>query len=515
MPSAKTKLTPKPPVVTIMGHVDHGKTTLLDYIRHTNVTAREAGGITQHIGAYQISHKDQPITFIDTPGHAAFSKMRARGAAVTDIIILVVAADDGVKPQTKESIRHIKNSGVPVIVAINKVDLKTSSPEMVKAQLYEEDIKVEGYDGSVPVVEISAKDGKNVDQLLDTITALAEIEEISTDPSAPAQGVVIESSLEKNQGPTATILVTAGEFHRGDELVSPNHPEVSGKAKRFLSDTRKPLTTVTVSTPAELLGLKDVPPVGTIFTTPEHLEAVTKLIADKTPPAKPDQPETPAAPEEPAAEPTSDSATETSPEESTDTPDQEPVSIKMILLADNAGSLEAIKQNLTDEIELIHSATGQVTESDVMMAQTTGAVIVAFNVKLNPSAKKLAEIERVPVNSYTIIYKLLEDFQDRILKLLEPTIDEEVLGIAEAKALFNIRGTAIIGCQVKSGQVAIDQKIHWKRGDKIISDARIVSLKQGKVDVKSVDAGTECGIVIKPALDVKAGDTLQAFRKNE
>ncbi len=483
----------KPPVVTIMGHVDHGKTTLLDHIRHTNLTASEAGGITQAIGAYQITHRDQPITFIDTPGHAAFSKMRARGAAVTDIVVLVVAADDGVMPQTKESIRHIKESGVPVIVAINKIDVKGAVPEMAKAQLVEEGINVEGYGGNTPVVEISAIKGTNIDKLLDTILALAEIEELTSDPNAPLEAVVIESQMRKNLGPVATLLVSQGTLKLRDELVSLQTPPVTGKARRLSDSAGRPVNQAGPSTPVEVLGLSDVPSAGSLFTTPDNLQHIQTTTNSQA--VEADIPSsTPIAPAAFSEEET-------------------PASIQIILNADTRGSLEAIRQNLADEVQFIKTGTGPVTESDVLLAQTTDAVIIAFNVPVARSAKKLADIERVPIHSYTIIYKLLEDFEQQVLKLLEPTIDEQELGKAKVIQTFQMKGDIIAGCRVTSGALSLNDKLHLLRGKKIITDVRLTSLKQGKVDVNRVEAVTECGLITKPQIQFKPDDELIAFTK--
>lgn len=508
---------PKPPVVTIMGHVDHGKTTLLDYIRKSNLTSKEIGGITQSIGAYQITHQGKPITFIDTPGHAAFSQMRARGAAVTDIIILVVAADDGVKPQTKESIKYIQAAGVPVIVAINKIDLKTAVPEMAKAQLVEAGINVEGYGGNTPVVEISATKGTQVDKLLDTVLVLAELEEIGIDPASPLQIVVIESNLHKNLGPVASVLVKAGTLKLGQMLASVLlDPPITGKVKRLLLDTGKPTDLAGPATPVRLLGLKSVPPAGTVFTTTDQVAEVTGQISDyvrelQAPTSQVAQSEVPTP--EPEVETKTDA-------ESTETASPAPVeeseakpSIKIILKADTRGSLEAVKGNLSNEINIISSGTGEVNESDILMAQTTDAVVIAFHTPISTSARKLAKVEKVPVHRYDIIYKLLEEFESQVLKLLEPTIDEEELGRAKIQAIFEIKDNLIAGCKVNSGKLPLRAAVHLKRGDKIITDSKISSLKQGKVDVTEIKAGEECGVILNPRLKVAEGDVLIAFKK--
>lgn len=490
---ASQSLVPKPPVVTIMGHVDHGKTTLLDYIRHSRIAAREAGGITQQIGAYQIDHQGKPITFIDTPGHAAFSKMRAHGASITDIVVLVVAADDGVKPQTKEAIRLIKTGKIPVVVAINKIDLKNAVPEMAKAQLAEEGLAVEGYGGDVPVVEISAQEGLHVDKLLETILVLAELEELTTDPQASLEAVVIESGLKRNQGATASFLITAGQLKQGDEIASVGlTPRVEGKVKRLLADTGEIVDQVGPSQAVEVLGLKEVPPAGTLFTHPQTVAELEEKVVNRQHQAAADKV---AAAKKAAAE------------------DEVKQEIKIVLIGDTQGSLEAIAQNVSDEVTIIHAATGDVSESDVLMAHNTKSIIVAFNVKVTSSAQRLAEIEKVKILSYKIIYKLLEEFEQQVLHLLEPTIDEVETGIAKVKAIFNIRGENIAGCVVTKGALTLNDRVHLKRNDQIVADARIVSLKQGKVDVKKVEVDTECGLVLKPQLDLQENDYLQAYKK--
>lgn len=507
---ANQSLLVKPPVVAIMGHVDHGKTTLLDKIRHTKVTESEHGGITQHIGAYQIDRNGGKITFIDTPGHAAFSKMRQHGAMVTDIAILVVAADDGVKPQTKESIRHIKTAGVPVIVAINKMDVRGASPEMVKAQLVEDGINVEGYGGSVPVVEISARDGVGIDKLLDTVLILAELEEFKADPNAPLEAVVIESEMKKNQGPTASVIVKNGTLKAASKLSIVSGEHFAGTARRLISDSGHTLSEATPSTPVQIIGLKTVPPVGTILTTQENgfVAPVIKTIEEPIVAVE----DTPTLPEFEKIESPTDTTlpVSESPEES-----KEKISIKIILKSDTLGTLDAIAQNLGSEVTLLDKSVGDVTDSDVLMAESTGAAIIAFNVRIPSSVKKLAIANQIPIRSYNIIYKLLEDFEKQVLKLLEPTIDEEQLGVAIVRATFTIRDQTVAGCAIDSGAVTINSRVHLKRDKKIITDATVISLKQGKEDVKIAKAGTECGIVLKPRLDIKVGDKIISYKKIE
>lgn len=468
----------RPPVVTIMGHVDHGKTTLLDYIRHTRVAAGEAGGITQHIGAYQAEFQGKLITFIDTPGHAAFSKMRSRGAAATDIVVLVVAADDGVKPQTVESIQHIKKAGVPFIVAINKMDAMGASPDMVKAQLTEHEVYVQGYGGDIDVLELSAKSGQGVDVLLETLATMGELLELQADPEAPLEALVIESSRDKARGSIATLLVRQGTLRLRTPLFAEG---VEGTARTLTDAAGRQLSEALPGTPVEVTGFKDVPPVGARVLD----EAVeTQRLPDEVGPTQllgftDDQPK-----------------------------------LKLILKTDVLGSLEAIKQSLPqDNLELIGEGVGDVNESDVLLAEATGAMIVAFQVKAPGAVKKLADRSGIIVKNYRIIYELLDELQLRILRLIEPDLDERELGSANVLQIFNIRGTVILGCTVSSGRIRKGETLHLKRGEKVLADAKAISLKQGKTDVDMVETGTEFGLVLDKSPALQVGDTVVAFEK--
>lgn len=468
----------RPPIVTIMGHVDHGKTTLLDYIRQTRVQAGEFGGITQHIGAYQAEYQGKTITFIDTPGHAAFSKMRSRGADVTDLIILVVAADDGVKPQTVESIQHIKRAQVPYIVAINKMDAPGASADMVKAQLTEHEVFVTGYGGDTEAVEVSAKTGQGVDNLLETLVTMGELLELKGDPEAPLDGVIIESSRDKFLGSIATVLVRNGTLHTKDQFWA---DEVACQVRTMSDAAGQKVESAGPAVPVQVTGFEDVPAVGSVATL--------------LPPE--DRQET-------ASGPSLSSLLSQLEDQS---------KLKLILKADVAGTLEAIRQNIPAEnVEFIAAGVGDVTESDVTLAETSGATIVAFQVKVPGAIKKLALRSGVKVQPYRIIYELLEDVQERILRLLEPALNEETLAQAEVRQLFNIRGEQILGCKVTSGILRRGQTIHLQRGEKTVADGSISSLKQGKIDVESVEAELECGVVLSKPLAVEAGDFLLAFR---
>ncbi len=502
----------RPAVVTIMGHVDHGKTTLLDYIRKTKVQAGEAGGITQHIGAYQIDFKKTGITFIDTPGHAAFNKMRERGAQITDIVVLVVAANDGVKPQTIESIRHIKNSNVSVIVAINKTDLKDVYPDVVKGQLAEHGILVQGFGGDVEAVNISAKTGKGVDSLLETISITAELLELEADPVAPLEAVVIESTKDQHRGPVATVIVQQGTLSVRQDVVA---DDIFGRVRSLQDETGKKLKSVGPGSPAEIIGLKDVPPVGSSIRDAAvdyaHLNQSRDDVKEDETKEKDDS---------------SDSSLETSSTEETVASDEEFMDLdfdalfesekpklKLIIKADVEGTLEAIMQNLDDEsVELIDYGVGEVTEGDVEYAQTSGATILAFHTTVKRRVKNMAKQFKVKIKEYDIIYKLIEDLQKQMLKLLDASIDEVVTGEAEILEIFEMKGMKIAGCRVKTGQIKKTDKLHLKRNDEVIADPVIGSMMHGKEEITEVTAKSEFGMTFKnKKLDFRTGDFLVAY----
>ncbi len=477
-----TAPTHKQPVVVILGHVDHGKTTLLDYIRHSNLQRREHGGITQSIGAYQIEFQAKKITFIDTPGHAAFTKMRSQGAKAADLAILLVAANDGVKPQTIESISHLKQAKIPFLVAINKIDLPGASADMVKAQLTEHQVFVEGYGGNVPVVEISAKTGQGVDNLLENLLLLAELEELPYQPQKPLQAVIIESAKDPRKGVLASAIVQAGTLKLQDLIYTPS---AEGKVRALFDENNRPRRQVLPGEPIQILGFKTLPQVGEIIQSQPYGDS----------PSSTSQPIVPQLPSSAVS--------------------QENQSLKLILAADTLGSLEAIKASLPEEIELIQTNTGHITESDVLLAATTKALILGFNVKVANSVKKLAETEKVTIKTYQIIYELLEFIEQKVLKILEPTIDEDILGEAQVLKVFDFRDKKIAGCRVISGKLNLHQTIHLKRGDDLLADAKIISLKIGKEDVKKVPAGSECGLLLKPQLDIQEKDIIIAYNKKD
>lgn len=484
--------TKRPPIVTIMGHVDHGKTTLLDALRESKVVEGEAGGITQHIGAYQIKHQDQNITFIDTPGHAAFSQMRARGSKITDIIVLVVAANDGVKPQTIESIRHIKAADVPVIVAINKTDLPGSSPDMVKAQLTEHEIFCEGYGGQVPAVNISAIKRENLDELLETITLVADLNELTADPNSDLKAVIIETHQDKSRGHLATVIIQDGALNVSDTVY---FNKESVKVRALTDEAGQPISQAVPGQPVVVMGFKSAPKVGGVLTkTPQDPPQATQALPDS-----------------------SEVQDEDADTEVSDPESESPITqtLNLVLKADTQGSLEAIQNNLTEEVNILKIGSGRISTSDVMLANSTDSLIIGFNTSPTTAAKKLALVEKVPIRTYTIIYELLEYLEKRVLKLIEPTIDEEELGLAKVLQIFNIRGETIAGCKVTSGEITKQHLVRVTRGEETIVDTKIKSLKREKEDVDSVKKGNECGIVFAKSVDIKEGDVIKSYRIKE
>ncbi len=466
----------RPPIIAILGHVDHGKTTLLDYIRSSHVAAKEAGGITQSIGAYQASFKDHVLTFIDTPGHAAFAKMRSRGANVADIAVLVVAADDGVMPQTAESIKYIQAAKIPFVVAINKTDKPQANPELPKAQLTEHQVFVEGYGGNTPFVLISGKTGAGVDQLLETILLLSELEELKNNENSPLVAPIIESKLDMKRGVLVSAIVKEGTLKTSDTVYVGG---VATKIRSIISYAGSQIPTATPGTPVQLLGFNTAPLVGQIITD-------QPIIADAT-------------------EASASGIAEVTPM---------PINrLKLIVRADSLGSLEALKGSFTDEIQVIESGTGDVSESDVLLARTTGSLILAFAVRIPSSVAKLAELEGVVIKSYKIIYELLEYIEKKILRLMEPTIDEDQLGKGVIIKVFDINGDHIGGTRVDSGKLSVGDTVHIKRGTDVNKEARIKNIRTGKTELKEIEAGKECGILFSPNLDIREKDVIIAYKK--
>lgn len=496
------EMTVKPPVVTVMGHVDHGKTSLLDAIRQTNVTAGESGGITQHIGAYQVERNGKPITFIDTPGHAAFSQMRSRGASVTNIVILVVAADDGVMPQTKEAIAHAKAAEAPMIVALNKIDAPGSQPDRVKDQLARENVLVEGYGGDVPIVETSAIQGQGIDELLEMVLLVADLQELKPELDVPAEAVVIESHQDAKRGPLATLLVQKGILKIGDVIVTGS---VMGKIRAMTSDTGAPIRQAGPSTPVEILGLRSVAVVGSIVeVVPSEKEAlaITREREEEQ--------------ERQADEAKAATVTDLSQLFDNTGSRRE---LKLIIKADTQGSLEAIVESIKlieseegDVPKFIYSGTGNVSESDVLLAATSGSLLLAFRVKIDPAAQNAVNQEKVMVQQYDIIYQLLEDIED-VLAGGIPEKEVPIKGRAEVLQTFELpSGDIVAGCRVTDGMMRKGWNVKVTRGDEVVvEEAAISEIRHGRDKVNESKKNTECGILIKPGFEFRQGDVIEAL----
>lgn len=493
-------LVPRPPVVTIMGHVDHGKTSLLDYIRKSNVTGGEAGGITQHIGAYTVSLKGNPITFLDTPGHEAFTSMRARGAQVTDIAILVVAADDGVMPQTLEAISHAKQANVPIIVAMNKMDRAGANPDRVLSQLAENGVTPEEWGGDTPVVRVSAKTGMGVEDLLEQILVRAEVEELRANPDRNARGTIIEAKLDKGLGKIATILVQTGTLHVGDNVVAGT---CTGKIRAMIDDKGRKVKKAGPSIPVSVTGWDDVPEAGDRIDVVADEKFARELAEERKLKL-------------------ASSQTESTSVSLNDLFDRiskgELKSVKLIIKADVQGSVEAVKQSLAKlgneevNIDIIHAAVGGIKESDVLLAETSGAIIIGFNVRPDSNAKQLAAQKKIDIRFYNIIYNAIEDIEKAVKGMLDPKFREVVLGSAEVRELFKISGVGTIaGCHVVDGKVVRGAQARLIRNGKVEYTGEIASLRHGKDDVKEMAKNFDCGIMLSNFQDVKVDDVIEAF----
>ena len=493
-------LVPRPPVVTIMGHVDHGKTSLLDYIRKSNVTGGEAGGITQHIGAYSVSLKGNPITFLDTPGHEAFTSMRARGAQVTDIAILVVAADDGVMPQTLEAISHAKQANVPIIVAMNKMDRAGANPDRVLSQLAENGVTPEEWGGDTPVVRVSAKTGMGVDDLLEQILVRAEVEELRANPDRNARGTIIEAKLDKGLGKIATILVQTGTLHVGDNVVAGT---CTGKIRAMIDDKGRKVKKAGPSMPVSVTGWDDVPEAGDRIDVVADEKFARELAEERKLKL-------------------ASSQTESTSVSLNDLFDRiskgELKSVKLIIKADVQGSVEAVKQSLAKlgneevNIDIIHAAGGGIKESDGLLAETSGAIIIGFNVRPDSNAKHHAAQKKIDIRFYNIIYNAIEDIEKAVKGMLDPKFREVVLGSAEVRELFKISGVGTIaGCHVVDGKVVRGAQARLIRNGKVEYTGEIASLRHGKDDVKEMAKNFDCGIMLSNFQDVKVADVIEAF----
>jgi len=494
-------LKPRPPVVTVMGHVDHGKTTLLDAIRETRVAAQEAGGITQHIGASQIEKDGKTIIFLDTPGHEAFTALRARGASVTDIVILVVAADDGVMPQTVEAIDHAKAAGVPIIVAVNKIDKPEANPERVKQQLAEYGLIPEEWGGDTIFVNVSARNRIGIDQLLEMVLLVAEMQELKADYDSPAIGVIIEAKLDKRRGPVATVIVQKGTLRVGDVIVAGG---TWGKVRAMFDSLGKSIKEATPSIPVEVIGFEEVPIAGDILKVVDD-EKQAREIAEKE--------------KELLKEKEDITSPKVSLEKLFDKIKKGEVKeLNIIVKADVQGSLEALKQAIekcsNDQvlIRIIHGGVGAISESDILLASASNAIVIGFNVRPDSNARKLAEKENIDIRTYRIIYDLIDDLQAAMKGMLEPEYKEVILGHAQVRALFKVPNVGIVaGCYVVDGKITRNANIRVIRNGVVIYEGKISSLKRFKDDVKEVASGYECGIAIEKFNDIKEDDILEAF----
>lgn len=497
------KRVPRPPVITVMGHVDHGKTSLLDAIRKSNVTSREAGGITQHIGAYMVNYQGKKIVFLDTPGHEAFTAMRARGAQVTDVAILVVAADDGVMPQTVEAINHAKAAKVPIIVAINKMDRPGANPDHVKQQLAELELIPEDWGGDTIMVPVSAHQKTGISELLEMILLVAEMQELKANPNLPAHGTIIEAQLDKGRGPVATVLVQRGTLSVGDTIIAGT---AYGKVRAMINDRGEKVKKALPSTPVEVLGLNEVPMAGDILDSTD--EKTARSVAEKR-----------------LAKRRSEEMQQTAKVSLDDIfqriQEGELKELNIVVKADVQGTIEALKASLTkiknDEVKVVvvHSGVGSITESDVMLASAANALIIGFNVRPDANARKAAETEKVDVRTYRVIYDAINDVEAAIKGMLAPKFKEVIQGRVEVRQLITISKLLIAGCYVLEGKVTNSSKVRVVRDGIVVHEGEIDSLRRFKDDVKEVVAGFECGITLDKFRDLKEGDIFEVYSMEE
>src|SRR5215218_1209814 len=493
-------LVEKPPVVTVMGHVDHGKTSLLDRIRSANVQSGEAGGITQHIGAYQVESGGKRITFIDTPGHEAFTEMRARGAKVTDIVVLVVAADDGVMPQTQEAIEHARAAGVPIVVAINKIDVPNANQDRVMGELVERDLTPESWGGETVTVPVSAKTGEGLDELLENILVVAELEDLKANPNAPASGYAIEGERDPGRGPVATLLLSRGTLHKGDVVLAGT---AYGRVRAMLDYTGSRIKDAGPGDPAEILGLSGVPEAGTRFEVVDH-ERIARDRAQQAEAALRRQ------------ELAEQGGTRRTLEELLGASGMQ--DLNLVVKADVAGSVEALKEALarlsTEEVRvnIVRSGVGALTDSDVMLASASDGILLGFNVRPTNTAKQVAEQEGVEIRTYDVIYKALEEIEAAMRGMLAPETLENETATAEVRQIFRVPGVGTVaGCYVTSGEISRNNRVRVVRDGTVAYEGTIGSLKRFKDDVRSVREGFECGVGIENFNDVKEGDVLEFF----
>ena len=494
-------LVSRPPVVTMLGHVDHGKTSLLDAIRQTNVAGGEEGGITQHIGAYQIQHGNRKITFLDTPGHSAFTSMRARGAQGADIVVLVVAADDGVMPQTREAASHAKAARVPIIVALNKMDLPSANPELAKRQLSEIELVPDEWDGDTIIVPVSAKEKTGLDDLMEAILLVSDNKNIKANPKGDVFGTVVEAEVDKFRGVMATLLLQNGTINVGDTILA---GKAHGRIKAMFDFHGNRIESADPSTPIAVMGLNDVPQAGDIFRVVESEKEARAIVDDLE-----------------SQEETLTRAPKTTLEDLfAKLQAGEEQELRLIVKADVQGSLEPIVNSIEEiadkqpdvSINILHQETGEITENDVMLATASDAIVIGFAVDADNAAQRLAETEGISIRLYTIIYRLIEDIEKALKGLLEPEMVEKTIGKAKVLATFKVsRFKVAAGCRVVDGEIRRNAKIRVKRNDEIIFDGEIGSLKRGKEDVREVREGFECGIALKKFHEFKEGDMLECY----
>lgn len=492
---------PRPPIVTILGHVDHGKTSLLDYIRKANVVSKEHGGITQHIGAYQVKLPSGVITFLDTPGHAAFTAMRARGAQVTDIAILVVAADDGIMPQTKEAISHAKNADVPIIVAANKIDKPDSNIDRIYQQLTQEELVPESYGGQIAVMPVSAHTGEGIPELLEQILLQAEVMELKADPKGKFEGVVVEAQLEKGRGPVATVLVEEGTLKVGDVIIA---GQTWGKIKAMTDHTGAQIKEAVPAMPVEILGLNEVPGAGD-RCQPATNEKEAREITDRR--------------IQKAKDETIGSKRKVTLRDLRRQMDEEDIKdLNLIVKGDVQGSVEAVRgllekiENEEVRVKILHSAVGNITESDILLASASNAICVGFNVKPEAKAKSEAERQKIEIRTYTIIYELIEDIEAAVKGMLEPKFEEEYHGTVEIRAVFKLtKAGKVAGSHVTDGKILRNDLVRVKRDNEIVFAGKLESLKNVKQDTREMFAGQDCGIRFAGWEDFKEGDVVEAY----
>jgi translation initiation factor IF-2 len=495
---------PRPPVVTVMGHVDHGKTLLLDAIRHTDVVSGEAGGITQHIGAYQVHHNGRAITFIDTPGHEAFTQMRARGAQVTDVAILVVAADDGVKPQTVEAIDHIRAADVPIIVAVNKIDKETADPTRVRTQLTEYGLIAEEFGGQTTMVDVSAKTGQNLEELLEMVLLQADVGELEANPNRPAMGAVIEANLDRGRGAVATVLVQAGTLRVGDSLVA---GIADCKVRAMFDDEGKPVTEAGPSTPVQVLGWSEVPAAGDEFRVVDDDRTAREIAENRQSRERRME--------------LAERRTLSLEELSGAIAEGKLETLNLIIKGDVAGSVEAVadameKLQLPEvKIRIIRKGVGAVTVDDVNFAEASEAIVIAFNVRPEANARQAIEESGIDLRQYSVIYKAVEDIQRAVAGMLAPEFEEIVTGRAEVREIFKIPRGFVFGCYVTEGTIRRNATLRVIRDGVVVADDRVASLRRFTEDVTQVSAGYECGVGLDRFQDIKIGDEFEVYEERE